>query len=146
MLAVVAIDSNTFRNRDFINYLVLHKKQIRVFVPTVVQMEVGFFHLIKGNTWSDFVQHVGEFSGELVAWDHFSVQDVVMNAYNARQKLPFRQHIRDFIIVTECENLGCDLITANIDYFYWVKKVLVRSPDQFVSWLEGNLKSSSHQN
>ncbi len=142
MLAVIAIDSNIFRDKDLINYLILRKDHLHVYVPTIVQMEAGFFHLIKGNTWDQFVQHVGEFGGELVGWDKVLVQDIVVNAFNARQKLPFRQHIRDFIIGTECETLGCELITWNVKHFFWAKKVKVRSPDQFVTWLEANLQST----
>jgi len=144
MFTTIAIDSNIFRDRDFINYLILYKEKLRIFVPTIVQMEVAFFHLVKGNTWDLFVHHVREFGGEFVGWNQFSIQDVVVNAYNARQKLPFRQHIRDFIIGTECETLGCELITFNVDHFYWVKSVPVKSPDLFVSWFEGNLQSPSN--
>jgi predicted nucleic acid-binding protein len=143
MLRTIAIDSNIFRDRDFINYLILYKGKLRIFVPTIVQMEAGFFHLIKGNTWEDFVLHMQEFGGECVGWDQVSIQDVIVNAYNARQKLPFRQHIRDFIIGTECETLGCDLVTSNVDHFSWVKKITVKSPQDFVSWFEGILGTSS---
>jgi hypothetical protein len=115
---------------------------MKIFVPTIVQLEVGFFHLIKGNSWDDFVNYIKQFGGELVQWGNFTNSDVLQNAYIARQKLPFRQHFRDFIIGTECQSLGCSLVTNNVSHFSWVTGIQVYSTEQFIMGIETQLNSS----
>jgi hypothetical protein len=98
--------------------------------------------LIKGNSWDDFVKHVKQFGGELVQWGNFTNEDVLQNAYNARQKLPFRQHFRDFIIGTECKSLGCSLVTNNINHFSWITQIQIFSTDQFIAFMEDQFPAS----
>ena len=128
----VAIDSNIFRNLNFINYLRMNKTDIQVFIPSIVNFEIGYYFLIKGITWEDYLAEIQKFNGKILDWDSVITQDVLKNAINNRKTLPFRHHFRDFIIGTQCENLGLDLISYNKSHFDWVKNVITQTPEEFI--------------
>ena len=128
----VAIDSNIFRNLNFINYLRMNKTDIQVFIPSIVNFEIGYYFLIKGITWEDYLAEIQKFNGKILDWDSVITQDVLKNAINNKKTLPFRLHFRDFIIGTQCENLGLDLISYNKNHFDWVKNVITQTPEEFI--------------
>ena len=128
----VAIDSNIFRNLNFINYLRMNKTDIQVFIPSIVNFEIGYYFLIKGITWEDYLAEIQKFNGKILDWDSVITQDVLKNAINNRKTLPFRHHFRDFIIGTQCEKLGLDLISYNKNHFDWVKNVITQTPEEFI--------------
>ena len=128
----VAIDSNIFRNLNFINYLRMNKTDIQVFIPSIVNFEIGYYFIIKGITWEDYLAEIQKFNGKILDWDSVITQDVLKNAINNRKTLPFRHHFRDFIIGTQCENLGLDLISYNKNHFDWVKNVITQTPEEFI--------------
>lgn len=128
----VAIDSNIFRNLNFINYLRMNKTDIQVFIPSIVNFEIGYYFLIKGITWEDYLAEIQKFNGKILDWDSVITQDVLKNAINNKKTLPFRHHFRDFIIGTQCENLGLDLISYNKSHFDWVKNVITQTPEEFI--------------
>ena len=61
----LALDSNTFRNFGFINYLIIHKDAISTALPSIVQLEVGYFYLAKGLTWNDFLRYTQKFNAKM---------------------------------------------------------------------------------
>ena len=128
----VAIDSNIFRNLNFINYLRMNKTDIQVFIPSIVNFEIGYYFLIKGITWEDYLAEIQKFNGKILDWDSVITQDVLKNAINNKKTLPFRYHFRDFIIGTQCENLGLDLISYNKNHFDWVNNVITQTPEEFI--------------
>ena len=128
----VAIDSNIFRNLNFINYLRMNKTDIQVFIPSIVNFEIGYYFIIKGITWEDYLAEIQKFNGKILDWDSVITQDVLKNAINNKKTLPFRLHFRDFIIGTQCENLGLDLISYNKSHFDWVKNVITQTPEEFI--------------
>ena len=128
----VAIDSNIFRNLNFINYLRMNKTDIQVFIPSIVNFEIGYYFIIKGITWEDYLAEIQKFNGKILDWDSVITQDVLKNAINNKKTLPFRHHFRDFIIGTQCENLGLDLISYNKSHFDWVKNVITQTPEEFI--------------
>ena len=128
----VAIDSNIFRNLNFINYLRMNKTDIQVFIPSIVNFEIGYYFLIKGITWEDYLAEIQKFNGKILDWDSVITQDVLKNAINNKKTLPFRYHFRDFIIGTQCEKLGLDLISYNKNHFDWVKNVITQTPEEFI--------------
>ena len=128
----VAIDSNIFRNLNFINYLRMNKTDIQVFIPSIVNFEIGYYFIIKGITWEDYIAEIQKFDGKILDWDSVITQDVLKNAINNKKTLPFRLHFRDFIIGTQCENLGLDLISYNKSHFDWVKNVITQTPEEFI--------------
>lgn len=128
----VAIDSNIFRNLDFINYLRDHKAKIKIFLPTIVSLEIGYFHLAKGITWEEFKKEMQKFNGIFLEWDSIVLSEVLRNAIDNKSTLPFRHHFRDFLIGTQCEKLGVDLITYNKAHFKWLKTTTPLTPEDFI--------------
>ena len=142
----IALDSNVFRNLDFINYLTIHKDLISVFLPPIVQLEVGYFYLAKGSTWNDFMKDINKFKGKLLDWNSIKIKDVLDNSIKEKNKLPFKHHFRDFIIGTQCSELSYPLITYNSNHFKWMKKDLIQTPETFILFFEKNYLSKLEKN
>ena len=64
----IAIDSNVFRNLNFINYLKQNKASLQVFFPTIVYLEVAYYYLRKGISWEDFLEDIQKFNGTFLDW------------------------------------------------------------------------------
>ncbi len=143
-LLKIAIDSNVFRNIDFINYLILHKNEISIALPSLVQLETGYFYLSKGYTWEDFLKYTQKFNAKLMEWNSIQIKDVLQNAFAQRDFLPFKHHFRDFIIGTQCETLSYSLITYNTTHFKWFKEVAAQTPEAFIVFFEKKNKQIIH--
>jgi len=131
-LEKIAIDSNVFRNLNFINYLRLNKAEIQVYIPSIVSFEIGYYFLIKGITWEDFLIEIQKFNGVFLEWDSVVLLDVLKNAIANRKTLPFRHHFRDFLIGTQCEKTGFNLISYNKNHFIWLKSITIQTPEEFI--------------
>jgi len=139
----IALDSNVFRNLDFINYLTLCKDRLSIHLPSVVQLEVGYYYLAKGATWDLFLQDIQKFNGILMDWSTIKVEEVLQNAISQKGVLPFKEHFRDFLIGTQCETLYCSLITYNGNHFSWLKQTITYTPESFVVFFEDNYLKTS---
>ena len=139
----IAIDSNVFRNIKFINYLMLHKDEISVTLPSIVQLEIGYFYLAKGLTWNDFLQYCEKFNAKMMEWNTIKIEDVLQNAIAQKNTLPFKEHFRDFIIGTQCEALSCSLITYNTAHFTWLTQTNFWTPEALIVFIEENYTLSS---
>ncbi|MHA1106609.1 MAG: hypothetical protein ACTSPN_12970 [Promethearchaeota archaeon] len=128
----LALDSNIFRNYDFINYLTLNKLKFQVFMPTIVQLEVGYYYIIRGISWDEFVEDIKKFDGNFLHWDNSLILKVIQNAFANKNQLPFKKHFRDFLIGTECEKIHAPLITYNKKHFMWVNKIEVFTPEEYL--------------
>ena len=132
ILEKIAIDSNVFRNLNFINYLRINKAEIQVYIPSIVSFEIGYYFLTKGIAWEDFLKEIQKFNGIFLEWDSVVLLEVLKNALNNKETLPFRHHFRDFMIGTQCENTGLDLISYNKNHFKWLKRISIQTPEEFV--------------
>ncbi len=110
-LEKIALDSNVFRNLNFINYLRQFKSEMKISIPTIVSFEIGYYFIANGITWENFLKEIGKFDGIFLEWDTILQKDVLKNALDNRITLPFRHHFRDFLIGTQCENLRLNIIT-----------------------------------
>jgi hypothetical protein len=128
----VAIDSNAYRNIDFINYLKEIKQDVRVFVPSIVFLEIGYFFLSKGLTWAGYKREIEKFGGIVIEWSTIDNQRVVERSVGQKATLPFADHFRDFIIGVQCETLHLDLISYNKRHFEWCSAIKVMTPEEFV--------------
>ncbi|MGQ4875307.1 MAG: hypothetical protein ACP6IY_14680 [Promethearchaeia archaeon] len=128
----IALDSNVFRNLNFINYLRLNKNSIQIFIPTIVNLEIGYFYLSKGISWDDYLKEIQKFNGIFLEWESIEIFEVLDNAIKNKNKLPFKHHFRDFIIGTQCEKLKINLITYNKNHFDWLKKIYALTPEDFI--------------
>ena len=128
----IALDSNVFRNQDFINYLTLHALDFHIFLPTIVQLEVGYFYRMKNIKWNKFLEDLAKFGCKLIPWGKFKNAQVIENAYKNRKKLPFQHHFRDYIIVTECIKKVDLLISYNKKHFLWIEKMQILTPEELI--------------
>ncbi len=129
----IAIDSNVFRNLNFINYLKQNKASLQVFFPTIVYLEVAYYYLRKGISWEDFLEDIQKFNGTFLDWKSIVIKNVLINAIKNKSTMPFRHHIRDFLIGTQCETLKIALISYNKKHFQWlIKTVSVLTPEEFI--------------
>jgi len=127
-----AIDSNVFRNLNFINYLRINKAKIQIYIPSIVSFEIGYYFLSNGVTWEEFLKEIQKINGIFLEWDSVILLDVLKNALNKKASLPFRHHFRDFMIGTQCENTGLDLISYNKKHFTWLKRISIQTPEEFI--------------
>ena len=134
----LAVDSNIFRNLDFINYLTLYKSDFHVFIPTIVQLEVGYVYIARGILWEDFRRDIQKFNGIFLEWDNNFIPEVIQYAFREKSHLPFKQHFRDFIIGVECKNISASLITYNKKHFTWLKEIHIYNPEEFIQLGESN--------
>ncbi len=133
-----ALDSNIFRNLDLINYLTLHKSDFNIYLPTIVQLELGYFYKVKGIIWEGFKKDIQKFNGIFLQWDNKFIPDVIQNAFNEKSNLPFKQHFRDFLIGVESIKIPASLITYNKKHFTWLKEIKIYNPEEFISLQEYN--------
>ena len=128
----IALDSNVFRNYDFINYLTLNSTDFEIYLPTIVQLEVGYFYKTKNIDWDRFKDDLDKFGCKMIKWENVKPSKIIENAYKNRRDLPFRHHFIDYIIATECEKLIDKLITYNIKHFNWENNFEIMTPEDFV--------------
>lgn len=141
----IALDTNIFHNRNFIAYLILHKHKFQIFLPTIVQIETGFFYVLRGLTWMDFQKNIAEFNGMAIEWKSKFTPNLLEFAYKNKSDLPFKHHFRDFMIGTQCEALELDLITYNVKHFQWVPHIKLFTPEQFVQKTYGENRNLRNQ-
>jgi hypothetical protein len=126
-----ALDSNVFRDKNFVNFLAIQKEKIQFFLPTIVQMEVGYFYRSKGKSWEEFLLDIQDFDCILLSRTIFQAPDLIDLTYQYKQYLPLREHFRDYMIGLECNLVDIALITENVSHFQVFKKDL-QTPKQFV--------------
>ena len=132
----LALDSNIFRNLDFINYLTLNKSKFHIFLPTIVQLEVGYFYLARGILWEEFKEDIQKFDGIFVQWDNKNIPEVIQCAFTEKNNLPFKKHFRDFFIGIECEKIPASLISYNKRHFKWLKHTELYTPEEYLDFIK----------
>ncbi|MHA1585593.1 MAG: hypothetical protein ACTSVU_07110 [Promethearchaeota archaeon] len=139
-----ALDSNVFRNQDFINYLILYSEDFKIKLPSIVQLEVGYYYRFKGISWDKFLEDIGKFNCKLIPWGKFQNSNIIEAAFQNRTLLPFKHHFRDYIIGIECENVVDRLITYNVSHFAWMDKIESITPEDFIEIHQLSLKNTSN--
>ena len=139
----IALDSNVFRNQDFINYLTLYAADFQTFLPSIVQLEVGYFYRMKDIRWKQFKEDVEKFGCKFIPWGNFKNASIIENAYKNRKELPFQHHFRDYIIGTECEKKVKMLISYNKKHFRWIKNIQILTPEEVVGIHQEYLKKNN---
>ena len=129
----IAIDSNVFRNRQFIDYLIFHKNQLDIALPIIVHLEVAYYYKIKGFTWEVFQKEMQKFNCIFLDWNVADVSVIINRIYANKNNLPFKHHIRDYLIGIQSEKEKREIITYNVSHFQWIKNVKVKTPEVFIS-------------
>jgi predicted nucleic acid-binding protein len=129
----IALDTNVFRDIDFINYLIKRSKKFQVFLPSIVGLELGYYRSLKNISWDEFNHYISKFNGSIIPWESIDSNEVINNAKIYRSTLPFSHHFRDFLIGTQCVKEKYDLITKNVEHFNWITSINVQTPEMFFS-------------
>jgi len=129
----IAIDANTFRNLGFINFLQKNKELIRVHLPSIVFLEVGYYFMSKGISWDGFVAQLQKLNSTNLTWNLIEDREVLEYAIANKESLPFKLHFRDFIIGVQCMNANVHLITHNKRHFHWCSGISVFTPEEFTA-------------
>ncbi|MHA1617641.1 MAG: hypothetical protein ACTSVZ_00045 [Promethearchaeota archaeon] len=135
---MIALDSNVFRNVRFIDYLILHKTKLNIALPVIVQLEVGYFYRLKGLSWADFRDEMSKFNCQFLDWQISQPKKIILQAYRQKDRLPFRDHIRDFLIGMQSQNQNRRLITYNLSHFKWLNKYSAITPEDLIMEIEKN--------
>lgn len=143
----IALDTNIFRNREFIAYLTINHNKFQIYIPTIVQIETGFYYIMRGLTFKDFQRNISEFNAISIEWKSKLTPKLLEFANKNKNTLPFKHHFRDFMIGTECESFKLDLITYNLKHFQWAPNIAIYNPEQFIQKIiteeEGNSTNNS---
>ena len=128
----IALDSNIFRHRAFIAYLTINHSKFDIFIPTIVQIETGYYYILRGLTWKDFKSDISKFNAISIEWNSKNTPKLLKFAKKNKSTLPFKHHFRDFMIGTECAAYKLDLITNNSKHFQWIPNITIYTPEQFI--------------
>ncbi|WP_457559682.1 type II toxin-antitoxin system VapC family toxin [Candidatus Harpocratesius sp.] len=131
----IALDTNIFRHRDFIAYLTIHNSEFDIYLPTIVQIETGYYYILRGFTWEDFQNDISKFNAISIEWNSKNIPKLLKFVKKNKSTLPFKHHFRDFMIGTECEALKLDLITNNSKHFQWIPSITIYTSEQFIQKL-----------
>lgn len=127
----IVLDSNATRRLEFINFLINNRDKLEIYLPTIVQMEIGYYYLSHAMTWKMFIDEVSKWGGIFLKFDPKLTYPITKSAYENRGKLAFKEHFRDYMIGNEANSVGELLITYNKSHFDWLK-VSVMTPEEFV--------------
>ncbi len=128
----IALDTNIFRHRAFIAYLTINHSKFDIYIPTIVQIETGYYYILRGFTWKDFQSDISKFKAISIEWSSKNIPKLLKFAKKNKSTLPFKHHFRDFMIGTECAALKLDLITNNSKHFQWIPNIAIFTPEQFI--------------
>lgn len=131
----IALDTNIFRHRAFIAYLTIYNSEFDIYIPTIVQIETGYYYILRGFTWKDFQSDISKFKAISIEWSSKNTPKLLKFAKKNKSALPFKHHFRDFMIGTECSALKLDLITNNSKHFQWIPNIKIYTPEQFIQKL-----------
>jgi predicted nucleic acid-binding protein len=129
----LAIDSNIFTNKNFLNFLLWKKDIIAVHILPIVFLEVGYYFMGKDMGWDIFLKYLNRYNSVILGWDDLDNATILRKALAQKQELPFRYHFRDFLIGSQCISKNLDLVTNNIKHFQWVDNIRVFTPEELVA-------------
>jgi predicted nucleic acid-binding protein len=124
---VISLDSNVFRNQEFINFLIAERDKFVIFIPSIVFIETSFYYLTRGLMIDDFKNDIRDFGGKFLDLNSQIAIDTAINA--KKTKISFKHHARDFVIGTTSLSKNAILITYNIKDFIWMPKDKFYNPE-----------------
>ncbi|MFQ6126018.1 MAG: hypothetical protein ACE5R6_15635 [Candidatus Heimdallarchaeota archaeon] len=126
----IDLDSNVFRNQDFINWLILNKEAVSAGLSVIVYLETLFWYLTKSLSVADFELDLRTIRAVITPLDPPLAQITAETAKNSL--LPFRHHARDFIIGSSALKRKAILLSYNSKNFTWMPEDTVTSPESFL--------------
>ncbi len=135
----IALDSNIFRNRNFLNWLIVNKSNFKISISIIVYLETLFWHFTRLVSIEDFSYDLTKINAEVISLDINLSQSTAKNAL--KSKLLFKHHARDFIIGSTAISNGAILLTYNKRHFLWMPEGKVKNPEEFVEHIISSNKN-----
>ncbi len=126
----ISLDSNVFRDQNFIEWLILNTPEITVYMSIITTLETYYWYVIRGLSKSEFQEDISALHAQIVPFVSDHICPISTNAKNSR--LRFKHHARDFIIGTHAQLKESILITHNLKHFPWINADHMMTPDDFV--------------
>ncbi|MHA1996309.1 MAG: type II toxin-antitoxin system VapC family toxin [Candidatus Hodarchaeales archaeon] len=132
----ISLDSNVFRDQDFIDWLQAAKDKMEVNISVISALETYHWYNIRGISDELFKKDMNAL-GAIV--NDLTYQEIFAISKNAKKStLQFRHHARDFMIGTQALKVKSTLITFNLHHFKWLGEEHLASPDELVLFMESN--------
>lgn len=130
----IAYDTNTSRSENLIPFLVHFQDIIRIVIPAIVYIEIGYFFLLQGQSIEDYEKELVTYNAEVLFFTKNHLQNVIDLAYKHRTTLPFKEHSRDYLIAGQCVGLVDVLVTYNVKHFKNMNlgPIHVMTPEDFI--------------
>ena len=74
-------------------------------------------------------------------WKVANVEVIINRIYSNKQNLPFKHHIRDYLIGMQSEKEKREIITYNVSHFQWLNGVGVKTPEEFIKEVQIKIES-----
>jgi predicted nucleic acid-binding protein len=130
----IAYDTNTLRSGEFIPFLISFQEIIRIVIPTIVYVEMGYYFLLQGQSITDYDEELNTYNAEVLLLTKDHLQNAINLAYAHRTSLPFKDHSRDYLIAGQCMGLIDVLVTYNVKHFKDMKidPIRIMTPEEFI--------------
>lgn len=127
----ITLDSNVFRNQDFINWLMssqaAHDEHI---FPLTAYIEVLVWYEMKGLTREGLDNDLEKIKTTIETFSSIHIE-LLMENIRKNPHFKFRHHARDFVIGTIAQYKGTILVTNNDRHFKWLKTPIM-SPEKYL--------------
>ena len=135
----IALDSNIFRNQDFLNWLILNKSNYSISISIIVYLETLFWYFTRSTTLEDFTYDLNKINAKVISLDINLAQSTANKAI--KSMLSFKHHARDFIIGSTAISNEAILLTYNKRHFLWMPEGKVKNPEEFVEQIISSNKN-----
>ena len=138
----IALDTNAIKRLNFFNFLTDYKDYFEVYLPTIVQMELGYYYISHGMNWSTMIKEIAKWNGILMKFNDKVIPEVIEVSYENRGQLSFRDHFRDYLIGVESSKVAEKMITYNKKHFKWMK-IPVLTPEELIDEFEPGIEKKN---
>ena len=126
----ISLDSNVFRDQDFLEWLIVNSDQISIHLSIITCLETYYWYLMRKLSKTDFEKDLAALQAQIVPFVKNEIYQISQNAKDS--SLRFKHHARDFIIGTHAQIQNSILITNNLKHFEWMGPNQAMTPDNFV--------------
>jgi adenine-specific DNA methylase len=93
------------------------RNKFHLVVPEIIYLEKGFYFILNDLELNDFKEELSQLQAEILMMDAEQLDQTLSLANQYRGELPFRDHVRDFMIAAQCIGKVDLLITYKLNHF-----------------------------
>jgi len=129
----IGLDSNVFKNRKFLEWLIDTGGFIS-HISIIVYMETLLWYLRLGLKKEDFIEDLDKIGVKVIGLNREIASRVADIAVKHGKSFPFKYHARDYVIGVTSMVEEATLITYNTRHFEWLKNydILAQTPEEFI--------------